>query len=96
MGRESRIRKLRKEGIIAPVREKKKNKRWLKILISVLLVFIIVFVAARVWGYLERDVAAHVGKETIKKQEIQDQVDYYVQMYQQYGMDLNDNRSGCF
>jgi len=37
------------------------------------------------WGYLERDVAAHVGKETIKKAEIQDQIDYYIQMYQQYG-----------
>ena len=90
MGRESRIRKLRKEGVIAPVREEAKQRRWLKILISVLLVFIILFGIARVWGYLERDVAAHVGKETIKKAEIQDQIDYYIQMYQQYGIDLTD------
>ncbi|MEA3312903.1 MAG: peptidylprolyl isomerase [Caldisericota bacterium] len=90
MGRESRIRKLRKEGVIAPVREKTKQRRWIKILISVLLVFIILFGIARVWGYLERDVVAHVGKETIKRQEIQDQIDYYIQMYQQYGMDLTD------
>ncbi|MCD6107108.1 MAG: peptidylprolyl isomerase [Caldisericaceae bacterium] len=90
MGRESRIRKLRKEGVIAPVREEPKQRRWLKILISVLLVFIILFVIVWMWGYLERDVAAHVGKETIKKAEIQDQIDYYIQMYQQYGIDLTD------
>jgi len=90
MGRESRIRKLRKEGVIAPVREEAKQRRWLKILISVLLVFIILFVIVWMWGYLERDVAAHVGKETIKKAEIQDQIDYYIQMYQQYGIDLTD------
>lgn len=90
MGRESRIRKLRKEGVIAPVREKTKQRRWIKVLISVLLVFIILFGIARVWGYLERDVVAHVGKETINRQEIQDQIDYYIQMYQQYGMDLMD------
>ncbi len=90
MGRESRIRKLRKEGVIAPVREKTKQRRWIKVLISVLLVFIILFGIARVWGYLERDVVAHVGKETINRLEIQDQIDYYIQMYQQYGMDLMD------
>ncbi len=90
MGRESRIRKLRKEGVIAPVREKTKQRRWIKVLISVLLVFIMLFGIARVWGYLERDVVAHVGKETINRQEIQDQIDYYIQMYQQYGLDLTD------
>ena len=90
MERESRIRKLRKEGAIAPVREKTKQRRWIKVLISVLLIFIILFGIARVWGYIDRDVAARVGKETIKKKEIQDQIDYYIQMYQQYGMDLTD------
>ncbi len=92
MGRESKIRKMRKEGIIAPVKEKKRNTRWIKILIYVVLILVVAFTTVRVWGYVDRDVAARVGNETIKKQEVQKQLEYYIQMYKQYGIDLTSSK----
>lgn len=88
MGRESKIRKMRKEGIIAPVKEEKKNNRWIKILVYVILILVTAFAVVRVWGYVDRDVAARVGSETIKKEEVQNQLEYYINMYKQYGLDL--------
>ena len=88
MGRESKIRKMRREGLIAPVKEKKRNSKWIKILVYVILIFIVAFTVVRVWGYVDRDVAARVGSETIKKSEVQNQLEYYISMYKQYGLDL--------
>jgi parvulin-like peptidyl-prolyl isomerase len=90
MGKESKIRKLRKEGVIAPVNKEHGIAKWVKILILVILIFALTLTGLGIWGYVERDVAAKVGKETIKKTDIQSQLDYYTQLYQQFGMDLND------
>lgn len=88
MGRESKIRKMRREGLIAPVKEKKRNNKWIKILVYVVLILVVAFTVVRVWGYIDRDVAARVGSETIKKSEVQNQLEYYINMYKQYGLDL--------
>ena len=90
MGKESKIRKLRKEGVIAPVNKEHGIAKWVKILILVILIFALTLTGLGIWNYVERDVAAKVGKETIKKIDIQSQLDYYTQLYQQFGMDLND------
>jgi parvulin-like peptidyl-prolyl isomerase len=90
MGKESKIRKLRKEGLIAPVHKEHGIAKWVKILILVILIFALTLTGLGIWGYVERDVAAKVGKETIKKTDVQSQLDYYTQLYQQFGMDLND------
>ena len=90
MGKESKIRKLRKEGVIAPVNKEHGIAKWVKILILVILIFALTLTSLGIWGYVERDVAAKVGKETVKKTDIQSQLDYYTQLYQQFGMDLND------
>lgn len=90
MGKESKIRKLRKEGVIAPVNKEHGIAKWVKILILVILIFALTLTGLGIWGYVERDVTAKVGKETIKKTDIQSQLDYYTQLYQQFGMDLND------
>lgn len=90
MGKESRIRKLRKEGMIEPVKKEHGIAKWIKILILIILIFALTLTGLGIWGYVERDVAAKVGKETIKKTDVQSQLDYYVQLYQQFGMDLNN------
>lgn len=90
MGKESKIRKLRKEGLIAPVNKEHGTAKWVKVLILVILIFALTLTGLGTWNYVERDVAAKVGKETIKKTDIQSQLDYYTQLYQQFGMDLND------
>ena len=90
MGKESKIRKLRKEGLVAPVNKEHGIAKWVKILILVILIFALTLTGLGTWNYVERDVAAKVGKETIKKTDIQSQLDYYTQLYQQFGMDLND------
>jgi parvulin-like peptidyl-prolyl isomerase len=90
MGKESKIRKLRKEGVIAPVNKEHGIAKWVKILILVILIFALTLTGLGIWNYVERDVAAKVGKETVKKTDIQSQLDYYIQLYQQFGMDLND------
>lgn len=90
MGKESKIRKLRKEGLIASVNKEHGTAKWVKVLILVILIFALTLTGLGTWNYVERDVAAKVGKETIKKTDIQSQLDYYIQLYQQFGMDLND------
>jgi len=90
MGKESKIRKLRKEGLIAPVNKEHGTAKWVKVLILVILIFALTLTGLGTWNYVERDVVAKVGKETIKKTDIQSQLDYYTQLYQQFGMDLND------
>ncbi len=90
MGRESKIRELRREGKIEPVKKEKRTPKWVKILLIVIIVVVLTFASLGIWGYAERDVAAKVGNETITNTEVQQQVDYYVQLYEQYGMTLDD------
>lgn len=88
MGKQQKIRKLRREGKIPPVRREKRTPKWVKAIIIAVLVLILTFSGLGLWGYIERDVAAKVGKETITQTSINNQFNYYVQMYQQFGMDL--------
>lgn len=88
MGKQQKIRKLRREGKIPPVRKEQRTPKWVKAIIIAVLVLILTFSGLGLWGYLERDVAAKVGKETITQTSINNQFNYYVQMYQQFGMDL--------
>ncbi len=91
MGRESKIRKMRREGLIEPVKTQRRGTSlWVKILSTVLIVLILTFTGLWAWGQADKDVAARVGKEVIKKEEVQKQFDYYVNMYKQYGINLND------
>lgn len=92
MGKQSRIRKLRKEGKLPPVRKEKRTPVWVKVILIVLLVLIVTIGSLGLWGYIERDVAARVGSETISQAAINNQFTYYVQMYQQFGMDLNSEQ----
>jgi len=92
MGKESKVRELRRKGVIAPVKTKPRNLKWLKVLVLVVLVIALTFSGLRLWGYVERDVAAKVGSETIKQSDIDSQLTYYVQMYSQYGIDLNSSQ----
>jgi parvulin-like peptidyl-prolyl isomerase len=89
MGRQSKVKKLRKKGVLAPVKKKPRNLKWLKITVLVVLVLALVFSGLRIWGYVERDVAAKVGSETVKISDVTSELDYYVQMYSQFGVDLN-------
>ncbi len=91
MGKQGKIRKLRKEGKLPPIRREKRMPGWVKGIIIGFLVLVLTFSGLGLWGYLERDVAAKVGKETIKQSDLDSQLDYYVQMYQQFGMDLNSS-----
>ena len=90
MGRESKIRKMRREGLIEPVKEERRNFLWLKIVSSILVVLILAFVGLWAWGRADKGIAARVGKEVIKDTEVQNQFDYYANMYKQYGIDLNN------
>ena len=90
MGRESKIRKMRREGLLEPVKEERRNYLWVKIVSFSLIVVILVFVGLWAWGQADKDVAARVGKEVIKKEEVQNQFNYYANMYKQYGIDLNN------
>jgi parvulin-like peptidyl-prolyl isomerase len=88
MGKESKIRQLRREGKIEPIHRVHRMRRWLKILIIAILVFALTLTGLGIWGYVERNTTAWVGKETISNSEVQNELDYYVNMYKQYGMDL--------
>jgi parvulin-like peptidyl-prolyl isomerase len=91
MGRESKIRKMRREGLLEPVKEERRGTpKWVKIVVGVLIIVILSFVGLWAWGQADKDVAARVGKEVIKNEEVQNQFNYYVNMYKQYGIDLNN------
>ncbi len=90
MGRESRIRKMRREGLLEPVKnERRGTPLWVKIVVGIVIVSILTLTGLWAWGQADKDVAARVGKEVIKNEEVQNQFDYYVNMYKQYGVDLN-------
>lgn len=89
MGRQSKIRKLRKEGKLPKVEREKPTPRWVKILVTILIVVFVLGSASAVWGYAERNVVAKVGKETITVDQVNNQLDYYKNLYSQFGMTLS-------
>ncbi|HPO29439.1 MAG TPA: peptidylprolyl isomerase [Caldisericia bacterium] len=88
MGRESKIRKLRKEGVLEPVKiDKKKVSSVKKLFIWIVSVFLIVVVVFGLWAYSAKDIEASVNGAKVTTSE----VDYYLrsilQSMQSQGMD---------
>lgn len=88
MGRESKIKKLRKEGILEPVKiDKKRASSVKKLFIWIVSVLLIVVVVFGVWAYSAKDTEASVNGAKITTSEI----DYYLrpilQNMQSQGMD---------
>jgi len=88
MGRQSKIRKLRREGKLPRVEKERNTPVWVKVLISILIAVLVLGSASAVWGYAERNVAAKVGRETITIDQVNNQLDYYKNLYSQFGMTL--------
>lgn len=75
MGRESKIKKLRKEGVLEPVKiDKKKISSVNKLFIWIVSVLLIVVVAFGIWAYSAKDIEARVNGSKITTSE----VDYYL------------------
>lgn len=88
MGRQSKIRKLRREGKLPRVEKERNTPAWVKVLVSILIAVLVLVSASAVWGYAERNVAAKVGRETITIDQVNNQLDYYRNLYSQFGMTL--------
>jgi peptidyl-prolyl cis-trans isomerase SurA len=88
MGRQSKIRKLRREGKLPRVEKERNTPVWVKVLVSILIAVLVLGSASAVWGYAERNVAAKVGRETITIDQVNNQLDYYRNLYSQFGMTL--------
>jgi len=88
MGRQSKIRKLRREGKLPRIEKERNTPVWVKVLVSILIAVLVLGSASAVWGYAERNVAAKVGRETITIDQVNNQLDYYRNLYSQFGMTL--------
>jgi len=88
MGRQSKIRKLRREGKLPRVEKERNTPVWVKVFVSILIAVLVLGSASAVWGYAERNVAAKVGRETITIDQVNNQLDYYRNFYSQIGMTL--------
>ncbi|MCI4462828.1 MAG: peptidylprolyl isomerase [Caldisericum sp.] len=88
MGRQSKIRKLRREGKLPRIEKERNTPVWVKVLVSILIAVLVLVSASAVWGYAERNVAAKVGRETITIDQVNNQLDYYRNLYSQFGMTL--------
>lgn len=90
MGRESKIKKLRKEGVLEPVKiDKKRASSVKKLFIWIVSVLLIVVVVFGMWAYSAKDIEASVNGVKITTSEI----DYYLrpilQNMRSQGMDPN-------
>lgn len=90
MGRESKIKKLRKEGILEPIKiDKKRASSVKKLFIWIVSVFILVVFVFGIWAYSAKDTEASVNGVKIRASD----VDYYlssiIRNMQSQGMDPN-------
>ena len=92
MGKESKVRQQRREGTLPKVNKKKKTPRWIKILVPIIVVAIILTTVFSIWGYSERNVLAKVGKESVTADEVNSQLDYYKNIYSQYGITMTQDQ----
>jgi len=92
MGKESKIKQQRREGVLPKVNKKKKTPRWIKILIPILVVVIVLTTVFSIWGYSERNILAKVGKESVTADEVNSQLDYYKNLYSQYGITMTQDQ----
>ncbi len=93
MGKESRIRQERKQGLI----EKPTIEKHDRFPIVMRIIVIILVVALGTWGSLfavkstTGGIAYQVGKDTVLQSDIDSTVENYVTMYKQYGLDLTSS-----
>ncbi|MGB9832506.1 MAG: peptidylprolyl isomerase [Caldisericum sp.] len=92
MGRQSKIKKLRREGKLPRVEKEKPTPLWVKILIVILISVLVLGSASAVWGYAERNMAAKVGKETITIDQVNNELNYYRDLYKQFNMTLTQQQ----
>ncbi|MGB9769207.1 peptidylprolyl isomerase [Caldisericum exile] len=92
MGRQSKIKKLRREGKLPRVEKEKPTPLWVKILIVILISVLVLGSASAVWGYAERNMAAKVGKETITIDQVNNELNYYRDLYKQLNMTLTQQQ----
>ena len=91
MGRESKIKKLRREGILEPVKMDKKRASALKKIFlwttSLLLSFVLVF---GVWAYVAKDIQASVNGMRIFTKDVEEMLDPVKRSMQQQGLNPDD------
>ncbi|MGC9171550.1 peptidylprolyl isomerase [Caldisericum sp.] len=92
MGRQSKIKKLRREGKLPRIEKEKPTPLWVKILIVILISVLVLGSASAVWGYAERNMAAKVGKETITIDQVNNELNYYRDLYKQLNMTLTQQQ----
>jgi hypothetical protein len=90
MGRESKIKKLRREGILEPVRiDRKRASTLKKIFIWVPAIFVTVAIVFGVWAYSAKDTEATVNGRKITTQKVEEMLANVKQNMQQQGADPN-------
>ncbi|MEF3245576.1 MAG: peptidylprolyl isomerase [Caldisericaceae bacterium] len=88
MGKESKIRQLRKQGKIPKVVHNRKPSRLARIIVPILIFLFIFGIVSSVWGYVEKDTVAKVGRESITFNQVDQYLNYYKDLYSQLGQTL--------
>lgn len=88
MGKESKIRQLRKQGKIPKVVHNRKPSKLARIIVPILILLFIFGIVSSVWGYVEKDTVAKVGKESITVSQVDQYLNYYKDLYKQFGQTL--------
>lgn len=90
MGRESKIKKLRREGILEPVRiDKKRASTLKKIFIWVPAILVSVAIVFGIWAYSAKNIEASVNGRKITTDKVEEMLANVKQNMQQQGMDPN-------
>jgi parvulin-like peptidyl-prolyl isomerase len=88
MGRESKIKKLRKDGILEPIKiDKKRASAVKKLFIWIISVLIIVVFVFGIWAYSAKDIAARVNGIPVKSSEVEYYLSSVIRNMQSQGMD---------
>ncbi len=91
MGREQKIKKLRREGILKPVKVDKKRKSAIRKLYvwipSVLIIIVLVF---GIWAYSAKDISATVNSTSITNAEVEQMLEPVKANMQQQGINPDD------
>lgn len=88
MGRESKIKQLRKEGILEPVKiDKKRSSAVKKLFLLITSALIIVVIVFGIWAYSAKDIEAKVNNASIKTSDVEYYLKPIIQNMQSQGMD---------
>jgi len=90
MGRESKIKKLRKEGILEPIKiDRKKASSVKKLFIWIVSALILAVVVFGIWAYSAKDIEAKVGGAKVKTGEVEYYLRSILRNMQSQGLDPN-------